>query len=180
MCTFDFLSVFQIDSEITCDYMELRWQTDGVHCSHLLVVNGLLSLTARLTHLHQPQMQCINNVGALFPRGRPQIEWKSVCHLMRSASALPLQLNIQYTGTHTSWLMSIFGNTHLEMSLTHVACTNTRTQVLRHKKMWLSLSVTCVCFIMDVLIICQIPSSGNIELNNGTEQNGSVHYPSID
>lgn len=46
-------------------------------------------------------MQWINNVGALLPRGRSQIEWKSVCHSMRSASALPLQLNILYTCTHT-------------------------------------------------------------------------------
>lgn len=102
ICTIDFSSVFLIASEITFDCTELRWQTGGVHCCHLLVVNGLLSLIARLTHLHQPQMQRINNVGALLPRGRPQIEWKSACHLMHSASALPLQLNIQYRGTHTS------------------------------------------------------------------------------
>lgn len=53
----------QIASEITFACMELRWQADsdgggglvgGVHCRHLLTVNGLLSLIARLTHLRQP------------------------------------------------------------------------------------------------------------------------------
>lgn len=50
--------------------MELRWWEDsngdggGVHCNQLLIITGLLSLIARLTHLRQPKSRWINNVGA--------------------------------------------------------------------------------------------------------------------
>lgn len=73
MHTIDLPHASQIASEITFACMELRWQAGsdcngcgggGVHCSQFLTINGLLSLTARITHLSQAQMQRINNVGA--------------------------------------------------------------------------------------------------------------------